>query len=81
MSSPAGPDGGTPEKPVGLVYIGVADKNGVVVEKNRFIGTRKDIRWRSSQVALTPTASWLRSVSHTNGQCGCSGRTFQSLAA
>ena len=32
-------------------------------------------------VALTPTAIWLTSVSHTSGQCGCSGRRFQSLAA
>ena len=32
-------------------------------------------------VRLTPTASWLTSVSHTRGQWGCSGRTFQSLAA
>lgn len=32
-------------------------------------------------VALTPSASWLIRVSHTSGQCGCSGRRFQSLAA
>ena len=32
-------------------------------------------------VALTPRASWLSNVSHTSGQCGCSGRRFQSLAA
>lgn len=49
----AGPDGGTPEKPVGLVYIGVADAFGTVVVRNHFIGTREDVRRRSTQAALT----------------------------
>lgn len=48
----AGPDGGTPEKPVGLVYIAIADSEGVRVEKNHFIGNRHDIRYRSAQYAL-----------------------------
>jgi len=48
----AGPGGGTAEKPVGLVYIGVADENGVRAEKNLFNGLRGDVRLRSTQVAL-----------------------------
>lgn len=48
----AGPDGGSPEKPVGLVYIAIADADGVKVERNKFIGGRKDIRYRSTQFAL-----------------------------
>jgi hypothetical protein len=32
-------------------------------------------------VALTPTATWVRTVSHTSGQWGSSGWTVQSLAA
>jgi nicotinamide-nucleotide amidase len=48
----AGPDGGTPEKPVGLVYIGVAGPGGVRVEKNLFLGSRADIRYRAAQYAL-----------------------------
>jgi nicotinamide-nucleotide amidase len=48
----AGPDGGTPEKPVGLVYIGVAYPGGCEVEKVNFIGSRSIVRYRSSQTAL-----------------------------
>jgi len=48
----AGPDGGTPEKPVGLVYIGVAYADGCDVEKCNFIGSRQIVRARSAQTAL-----------------------------
>ena len=48
----AGPDGGTPEKPVGLVYIGVAYAGGCDVEKCNFIGSRQVVRTRSAQTAL-----------------------------
>jgi nicotinamide-nucleotide amidase len=48
----AGPGGGTPEKPVGLVYIGLADENGVAVERHLFSGGRADIRLRTTQAAL-----------------------------
>lgn len=49
----AGPDGGTPEKPVGLVYIAAAlrDSRSVCLE-NRFEGDRSDIRARSVECAL-----------------------------
>ncbi|MHA1678050.1 MAG: CinA family protein, partial [Promethearchaeota archaeon] len=32
----AGPTGGTPEKPVGLVYIGISTEEDTIVEKNIF---------------------------------------------
>jgi PncC family amidohydrolase len=48
----AGPEGGTPEKPVGLVYIGVVDAGGARVEKSLFLGRRADVRYRSAQFAL-----------------------------
>jgi nicotinamide-nucleotide amidase len=48
----AGPDGGTPEKPVGLVYIGVARGEKVRAVENHFIGIRADVRRRSTQMAL-----------------------------
>ncbi len=40
----AGPTGGTKEKPVGLVYIAFADKNGVEVRKLNLSGNRDEIR-------------------------------------
>ena len=48
----AGPDGGTPEKPVGLVYIGVAAPDGTVVSRFMFGGLRADIRERAANQAL-----------------------------
>jgi nicotinamide-nucleotide amidase len=48
----AGPDGGTPEKPVGLVYVGVAGDVGVKHRKFIFPGDRERIRFLTSQAAL-----------------------------
>ncbi|EMS71878.1 competence/damage-inducible protein A [Ruminiclostridium cellobioparum] len=40
----AGPDGGTPDKPVGLVYIGLSSEKGTVTKELRLLGNRKRIR-------------------------------------
>ena len=48
----AGPDGGTDEKPVGLVYIGAMVRDDVVIEKHIFKGDRADVRKQSTQAAL-----------------------------
>lgn len=48
----AGPGGGTPEKPVGLVYIGIADEHGPREKSFRFPGDRERIRFFASQNAL-----------------------------
>ena len=48
----AGPDGGTPEKPVGLVYVACADVHGVSVEKLTLSGSRERIRSLASLRAL-----------------------------
>ncbi len=40
----AGPDGGTEEKPVGLVYLGCSVKGKITVEKHYFSGNRAKIR-------------------------------------
>ncbi len=50
----AGPDGGTPEKPVGLIYIGIAEKKGFfTVTANQFDGDRTQIRLQAAEKALT----------------------------
>jgi nicotinamide-nucleotide amidase len=48
----AGPDGGTPEKPVGTVFVGYSDATGTKTLKLVLPGDRELIRWRSSQAAL-----------------------------
>lgn len=48
----AGPDGGTPEKPVGLVYIGIRVKDDIHIEKRFFNGDRMKIRERAVSQSL-----------------------------
>ena len=48
----AGPTGGTAEKPVGLVYIGIADLTGTQVKELRLSGAREHIRDRTAKHAL-----------------------------
>jgi nicotinamide-nucleotide amidase len=48
----AGPTGGSEEKPVGLVFIGYADREKTKSFKIILPGDRFLIRWRSSQAAL-----------------------------
>lgn len=48
----AGPDGGTKEKPVGLVYIGCYVKGETYYEECRFTGDRLTIRQNSADEAI-----------------------------
>ncbi len=48
----AGPTGGSPDKPVGTVFISLADAHRVKSEKHRFLGDRERIRWQAAQAAL-----------------------------
>lgn len=52
----AGPGGGSPEKPVGLVYIGVSDAIRTLNRHRIMPGDRESIRERTTYLAL----SWLR---------------------
>ena len=53
VSGVAGPDGGTPEKPVGTVCIALADTRDVATRTFNFPGDREMIRDRSVKMALT----------------------------
>ena len=48
----AGPDGGTTEKPVGLVYFAMASPAGDQSLERRLPGDRETIRWHASQTSL-----------------------------
>lgn len=48
----AGPEGGTPDKPVGTVFLALADAHRVKSERHRFLGDRERIRWQAAQAAL-----------------------------
>jgi nicotinamide-nucleotide amidase len=48
----AGPAGGTPEKPVGLVYTALAFGKRTKVGKSLFLGKREQIKFQSTQKAL-----------------------------
>ncbi len=55
----AGPGGGSPEKPVGLVYIGVKVRAKTVVMECRFKGGRSQVRERAAAKALNTLRSML----------------------
>lgn len=52
----AGPSGGSPEKPVGLVYLGLSDSAGTRARKLLLEGDREGIRTNTCRIAL----DWIR---------------------
>ncbi|MFH0847700.1 MAG: CinA family protein [Chloroflexota bacterium] len=52
----AGPGGTTPEKPVGLFYVGLADKNGSNSREYHFSGNREEVRRQAAGAVL----DWLK---------------------
>lgn len=48
----AGPDGGTKEKPVGLVYLCCCTGNGMYVSRNVFTGDRQHVREQAVRAAI-----------------------------
>ena len=57
----AGPAGGSPEKPVGLVFIAVATAQKTHVEKHIFPGNRAQVREQAVQTALKLALDTLKS--------------------
>ncbi len=58
----AGPTGGTAEKPVGLVYIGVATKNNVKVKQCNFKGNRMENKESTCYEALQMLNNFLETT-------------------
>jgi PncC family amidohydrolase len=56
----AGPTGGTPEKPVGLVYIALSSPEAVVCQRHVWQGDRAANREQSAEAALRLIRSYLQ---------------------
>jgi len=52
VSGIAGPDGGTPGKPVGTVWLAWADGRQVVSQRQQFTGDRDEVRRQTVKAAL-----------------------------
>jgi nicotinamide-nucleotide amidase len=48
----AGPGGATDEKPVGLIYIGLATANRIMVRKFHLFGTREQFMQRAANCVM-----------------------------
>ncbi len=48
----AGPDGGTPERPVGLVWFAISDATGSIAVRRNLFGDRDGVRERATVTAL-----------------------------
>jgi PncC family amidohydrolase len=56
----AGPSGGTPEKPVGLFYLGLAAKNESLSQKHVFPGNREEDKRDAAEATLNMLKQWLK---------------------
>ena len=58
----AGPAGATPEKPVGLFYLGLAHKGGAESRRHLFTGSREQNRQDAAEAALTWLKEYLKEL-------------------
>ena len=61
----AGPDGGTPEKPVGTVWFGLSDPRGIRAVRRLFGGERSHVRAQAVAYALELLYDTVRAVSNS----------------
>jgi nicotinamide-nucleotide amidase len=71
----AGPDGGSDQKPVGLVFIGLCGSWGASCRRHRFSGDREAIRAQASHMALDHLRrrlqGWTEAESDADAATGC----------
>ena len=58
----AGPGGAVPGKPVGLFYLGLANKDGTFSRKHLFKGTRAENKQHAAQTALMWVKDYLSGI-------------------
>jgi len=63
----AGPSGATPEKPVGLFYLGLAAKDESLCEKHAFSGNREQNKRDAAEAALNMLKQYLVRCLNTKG--------------
>jgi len=68
VSGIAGPGGGTPEKPVGTTWIGLATTNGEWTKKFRFEGNRRQNKSFTADAALGMLVEYLQGKLETRGE-------------
>ncbi len=62
----AGPSGGSKNKPVGLVYIGIGTKKNIITKEYLFIGNRLKIRQETTLEALKLSNNIIESFKKVN---------------
>ena len=58
----AGPTGSTPEKPVGLFYIGLSHEDGTSSRRHIFTGNREENKHHAAEAALSWVKEYLESL-------------------
>jgi len=58
----AGPSGGTSEKPVGTVWVGISFNGKTSAKKHEFKGDRETLKMRFSQIALFTLLDCLKEI-------------------